>query len=258
MNEKIIKISKLGFSNDLKEFFHFLRNPKLRNFPKKMGIFGLKYIFLNHAKCLFSWALFLWTVNFCIFGPIAAFVAQSKGITHKLDVLNIPWATAIFWAPIVEEMLFRYGFLRPTQSILLSPILIIILLTGPQFWSIICLFLILVCLTFLFWTNFLNQKKYLFSNFVSRKVEQYFALIFHLMTILFASIHLCNFSSIKTAYWVFPILVLPQWATGLALGWIRVRYGISSSIFLHALFNFGPIILIWIFTKLSKIILVFQ
>ena len=41
------------------------------------------------------------------------------------------------------------------------------------------------------------------------------------------------------------LLVLPQWLTGLALGWMRVRRGIGAAIALHAVFNAGPIVLIW-------------
>ena len=39
--------------------------------------------------------------------------------------------------------------------------------------------------------------------------------------------------------------MLPQWLTGLALGWMRVRRGIGAAIALHAVFNAGPIVLIW-------------
>ncbi|MCH4586399.1 CPBP family glutamic-type intramembrane protease, partial [Achromobacter xylosoxidans] len=41
------------------------------------------------------------------------------------------------------------------------------------------------------------------------------------------------------------LLVLPQWVTGLVLGWIRIRRGIGAAIALHAMFNAGPILLIW-------------
>jgi membrane protease YdiL (CAAX protease family) len=41
-----------------------------------------------------------------------------------------------------------------------------------------------------------------------------------------------------------PLLVLPQWVTGLVLGWMRVRRGIGASIMLHAMFNGGPLLLI--------------
>lgn len=44
--------------------------------------------------------------------------------------------------------------------------------------------------------------------------------------------------------------MLPQWLTGLVLGWMRVRRGIAASIALHALFNAGPMVMIWLLLKL--------
>ena len=69
--------------------------------------------------------------------------------------------------------------------------------------------------------------------------------MFHLATLTFAAVHLSNFVFSKTPYWLLPLLVLPQWLTGLALGWMRVRRGIGAAIALHAVFNAGPIVLIW-------------
>jgi membrane protease YdiL (CAAX protease family) len=43
--------------------------------------------------------------------------------------------------------------------------------------------------------------------------------------------------------------VLPQWVTGLVLGWMRVRFGIGSSMALHGLFNAGPMTLMWLATQ---------
>ena len=69
--------------------------------------------------------------------------------------------------------------------------------------------------------------------------------VFHLVALTFAAVHLTNFVFKDTPYWLLPLLVLPQWVTGLVLGWIRVRRGIGAAIALHATFNAGPILLIW-------------
>lgn len=37
----------------------------------------------------------------------------------------------------------------------------------------------------------------------------------------------------------------PLCGAGLVLGWIRIRRGIGAAIALHAMFNAGPILLIW-------------
>lgn len=62
--------------------------------------------------------------------------------------------------------------------------------------------------------------------------------------------HLSNFSFNRMPWWMLPLLVLPQWLTGLVLGWMRVRRGIAASIALHALFNAGPMVMIWLLLKL--------
>ncbi len=235
------------FFIELKNFIYFIKNPFI---PAK--IYRDHLSLSLYFKHLLSWILFLWFLNFFILGPITASIAREYEITHKLDILNIPWLTAIFWAPIVEEMVFRYGFIRPSEAILLAPLFVSVLLIGPKAWTILVLVLAISALIFLFFLK--NKDKNKFVNYVSKKTNRHFPWIFHSMTILFASIHLCNFSLNKVAYWIFPILVLPQWITGLVLGWVRVHYGISSSILLHSLFNLGPILLIWIFIKLPKII----
>src|SRR5690606_22462690 len=50
----------------------------------------------------------------------------------------------------------------------------------------------------------------------------------------------------QTPAWLLPLLVLPQWVTGLVLGWQRVRHGIGAALVLHALFHGGPLLLVWL------------
>lgn len=62
-----------------------------------------------------------------------------------------------------------------------------------------------------------------------------FPLLFWLSTLAFASIHLLNFDEGNLA--VLLPLVLPQFVLGTILGYLRVHYGLWSSITLHALHN---------------------
>ncbi|MCJ9712375.1 CPBP family glutamic-type intramembrane protease, partial [Bordetella hinzii] len=83
-----------------------------------------------------------------------------------------------------------------------------------------------------------------------RFYHRHFGLVFHLAALTFAAVHLSNFSFNRMPWWMLPLLVLPQWLTGLVLGWMRVRRGIAASIALHALFNAGPMVMIWLLLKL--------
>ncbi|MBL4718020.1 MAG: CPBP family intramembrane metalloprotease, partial [Erythrobacter sp.] len=58
---------------------------------------------------------------------------------------------------------------------------------------------------------------------------------FWLSTLAFASVHLFNFPAEDMAM-ALP-LVLPQFATGTMLGYLRVHYGLWASVLLHLLHN---------------------
>ena len=62
-----------------------------------------------------------------------------------------------------------------------------------------------------------------------------FPLFYWLSTIVFACVHLFNFPADQMAM-ALP-LVLPQLATGMMLGYLRVNYGLWASMLLHALHN---------------------
>ncbi|UOF93846.1 MAG: CPBP family intramembrane metalloprotease [Bordetella sp.] len=244
-----MNIFNVRFLHDLKDFCYFLRHPTLISYlpPNKISFNSSKFrdCVLIYFKRLFNWVLFLWIVNFCILGPITAIVSYSNGITHKINIFDISWYTVVLWAPIIEEMLFRYVFFQPIRAFLLYPILIPALLIGPKVWSIVIFLTIISIFLILFHKKKFNQL----IDFSFEIPNKYFPLIFHFITFLFACMHLFNFSLNKVSFWLLPMLILPQWVTGLVLGWIRTRYGISSSILLHALFNLGPLILTWIFIK---------
>src|SRR5690606_41616767 len=67
-----------------------------------------------------QWALLMWAINLLFFGPIAVLAAGMGGATHRLDIENIPWLTALLWAPIAEELVFRYGLRRLKYVLLLD------------------------------------------------------------------------------------------------------------------------------------------
>jgi hypothetical protein len=77
-----------------------------------------------------------------------------------------------------------------------------------------------------------------------RRACRAFPVLFHAAALAFAAVHLYNFRMTSMNLVLLPLLVLPQWVTGLVLGWMRVRRGIGASIMLHAMFNGGPLLLI--------------
>jgi membrane protease YdiL (CAAX protease family) len=242
-----IRLTWPTFSTELRDFIGFIKQPGLRRLPGRTARKGwLEDWFapLDFARLL-KWAGLLWLVNMMVLGPIAVAAAGAGGAEHRLRLDALPWLQALIWAPIVEELVFRYWLRIPGHALWLVPVSLVALLSGPQWWSVI-----LVGMTVL-----LCWWPYLFGPGISprplpwriRKLyRRYFGVIVHLSCLLFAAVHLGNFSYNETPLWLLPFLVLPQWVTGLALAWLRVRRGIGAAIALHAIFNGGPLLVIWL------------
>ena len=191
-----------------------------------------------------QWALLLWAINLAFLGPIAVYAAMKGGAVHRLDIHDLPWLQALLWAPIVEELVFRYGLRRPGQALWMVPACVAVLFTGPTWAGLLLLIGALV----LCWGPFLRpgpRPRPLPWRW-RRRYLRWFPFVFHVSSLLFAAVHLNNFSLHQTPVWLMPLLVLPQWLTGLVLAWQRVQRGIGASMLLHGLFNGGPLLLVWI------------
>jgi hypothetical protein len=154
----------------------------------------------------------------------------------------IPWFTAIVWAPVVEVMLFRFGLRRPVQALWVVPLMIWPLLRGPNAWNIS---LVALALLIVFYTQRRGAaaRRDWRWDWRRRYVRQ-FPWVLHLAALVFAGMHLGNFYLNHTPLWLMPVLVLPQWLTGLVLSWMRTRRGIGASMVMHAMFNAGPVLVV--------------
>ena len=193
------------------------------------------------VKRLLQWALLLWVLNLFVLGPVAVSVAGLSGSEHRLDMHNIPWLTGLLWAPLVEEMAFRYGLRRPIQALWFTPLAFVPVLVGPQGWTA---GLVMLMLLVAWWG--VRHAPVTVGGAWRGFFHSRFGWIFHLSALGFAAMHLNNFKLGDIAFWLVPALVLPQYATGLVLGWLRVRRGIGASVCLHAMFNGGPLLLVWL------------
>ena len=242
-----------SFKHELRDFFSFLRAPNLAPRLKGQDLGqGWHTDWTNGlgVKRIVQWALVLWLVNLTVFGPLAAGVATSTGTQHRLDLSNIPWKQAILWAPLIEEMVFRY-LLRVTLWCLFN---------GPQALTI---GLVLAVVVLLYVRPVYGAgRPSVFAAIGLGKAwprrwyvfyARHFGWVFYTATLLFAALHLYNFKFDQIDFWMLPMLILPQFMTGLVLGWLRVRRGIGASIILHAVFNAGPILVIMAIVRLMRI-----
>jgi uncharacterized protein len=86
----------------------------------------------------------------------------------------------------------------------------------------------------------------LFKNF------KYYNLVFYLSVIVFGAVHLSNFELYTNYLWLAPLIVAPQLAAGVFLGYTRVKLGLFYSILLHALHNGILFLPFMIFTVLEE------
>lgn len=239
------------FRDELRDFFHFVRRPTLGpRLPVRRAGGQLHADWLSGLSIgrLLKWALFLWAVNLVFLGPIAVAAATAGGAQHRLDINAIPWLQALLWAPIVEELVFRYSLRRPAHALWLVPIAVAIMLNGPKMAAV----LFLVAVLLLCWSPWARSRIPVPMRSRGRswalrvRYRSIFPWVFHAASVAFAAVHLYNFNLHQTPLWLLPLLVLPQWLTGMVLGWLRVRKGIGASMLLHGLFNGGPLLLVWL------------
>ncbi|WP_442265594.1 CPBP family intramembrane glutamic endopeptidase [Tenacibaculum sp. ZS6-P6] len=69
------------------------------------------------------------------------------------------------------------------------------------------------------------------------KGKALFRIAFYCFAILFALVHLSNYTITNNVLILAPILVAPQLVLGGYLGFLRVRFGLGWSILLHATYN---------------------
>jgi len=237
-----------AFRDEWRDFLRFARRPRVApRLPGRQpgsGWWEDWFPALSVGRLL-QWALALWAINLVFLGPIALAAAGAGGAQHRLDISNIPWLQALLWAPVVEELVFRYGLRQPARALWLVPAAACALVSGPQ-WHTVALVgaILLVC-----WLPCLrpppSQRPPLPWAWRATYLR-WFPWVTHLACLAFAAVHLNNFNLNQTPVWLMPLLVLPQWLTGLVLAWLRVRRGIGASMLLHGLFNGGPLLLVWI------------
>lgn len=231
-----------GLRGEWRDFLCFVRSPRLGPRLPRMAMSApaADWIGSLHLPRILRWVVLLWVANLLVFGPLAAGAAFFSGAGHRFDPANLPWVLALLWAPVVEELMFRYGMRRPGAALWLLPSFVLVVQQG----STLTVGLVLAVSLALVLSGRLPGVAWSFR--LNRRYRQLFPWVFHALTVAFAVLHLLNFQLGAAAWWMLPLLVLPQWVTGLVLGWLRVRSGIGASMLAHSFFNAGPLLLVWL------------
>jgi len=238
------------FREDFKQFLLFVRRPSLaRRVPRSLAVAGWLGDWWPNIRLprLLAWAAALWVLNILVLGPLVLVVFELSGATHRISVHNLPWLQAILWAPIVEEMLFRFGLRRPVMALGLVPLMVFVLLNGVAWWA--SSLLALAVLT-VWWLSAHTHTPSATGYQWLRRYRAAFPWVLHLSVLAFAALHIKNFVFDEMAWWMMVVLVAPQWVTGLVLSWIRVQRGIGATMLLHGIFNAGPLSVAWLALQL--------
>lgn len=193
------------------DFFDFLRKPKDQQDSVQS----------NRRKASMLFLLLL--LDVAVSSIILVFINQliKAGLVNtdknKLETLfqSIPvWSfllLSILIIPFFEELVFRH-YLRFNQNILVRFIIWLFSLTGKG-----------------------KGKK--INDKLNRYWNKKFLIIFYFSAIIFGLAHISNYNSSATIFYLFPVLVLPQFFVGIFTGYLRVRYNFFVGYFLHALHN---------------------
>lgn len=215
------------FKTCVKEFLDFVKNPSYIAENTTMTL-NEKVSFIK--KLLKFKALLL-----IILVPIIIYTKRMIGATR--DDLQDTWTTyltIVMIAPIMEEIIFRYG-LRYSKTVLACltwiPIYYILKYTVSE-----SNFMMAMGLSF-FSIPIIRFALKPFDIQMKKLWIRCFPFLFHVFAITFGLVHLSNYSHLNNYFLAIP-LVSTQIVSGYVLGFVRMKFGLIYSMGLHSAWNF--------------------
>lgn len=139
--------------------------------------------------------------------------AVKNGIVHKADNFDsiVLIVAALFFAPIIEEFIFRYFLVYKR----FNPLRIFIK-NKP---------------------NFSNEFAYTEEKSIDEQWNLILPYAFYTSAILFGLLHLTNYEFNTVVLLLSPLLIMVQLNLGLLAGYLRVRINFGSAVLLHIIHN---------------------
>lgn len=155
-------------------------------------------------------------------------VSQSQSEAVIISILS-----SIIAAPLIEEFTFRGIFTRTKWiwflSILLQFRLVFLIFEQYFIGSQENIFIFGIILIFILFVKYSDVA----INFTVNTTNFWIVLY----TIVFAVMHLLNFTNLEINPLLYIFLIFPQLFIGIILGYIRITYGLRYSILMHACYN---------------------
>ncbi|MEF8879287.1 MAG: hypothetical protein V5A64_02705 [Candidatus Thermoplasmatota archaeon] len=245
----------------LKNFLQYLRHPTyLSDTPKKESRYKFWDVFrLLSVSLILSYIL----------GIIIMIALMWVGYGTDQHALSDPSIQenplslvffAVLIAPILEELTFRMGlkyspfrlsFTLAFLYIFISPPVSSFLETSLNETELILLDA-LVFLVIGFGVGLLLKS--IEKEKVERFYSKNFFFIFYFFAVLFAGVHIFNYSNFEGIWFLIPLLVAPQFIGSLVMGYVRIHYGLHWSVLTHMLDNgvlFTPVLFIEYISSLN-------
>lgn len=215
------------FKTCVKEFLDFVKNPSYMNQDATM--------ILNEKISFIKQLLKFKALLLIIILPILIYTKRLTGASY--NDLPDTWGTyvaIVIIAPIMEEIIFRYG-LRYSKTILAC------LTWLPIYWLLKYTvsesnFMMAMGLSFLS----IPVMRFAMKPFDVQLEKLWirgFPFLFHVFAITFGLVHLSNYSHITNYFLAIP-LVSSQIVSGYVLGFIRMKFGLVYGMGLHSVWNF--------------------
>jgi len=138
--------------------------------------------------------------------------------------------------PFIEEIFFRLIYVFSKRNLLV--IIVISLSLAVTFLiksePVKAYMFIAVCFTF--------SLLLLYFTKASMVINKYFKMFFYGLAIIFAFLHIFNFSGIEPVKYLLVIfIIVPQFILGLLLGYVRLSYGFIYAVGFHMVVNLSII-----------------
>ncbi|MBC3869404.1 CPBP family glutamic-type intramembrane protease [Undibacterium oligocarboniphilum] len=180
----------------------------------------------------------------CIALPLSAGLSWLGLDSDEEPLSFLFFVTAVGIAPVMEELIFRAGLRQAAYTLFIGPPLIASMIGS---WPLVLTlggFGTLCAIIDRLWQHRLSAGELrLLKLRRGRRFLHRYPLIFWIYAIGFGLTHIHHFSADGWLVLALPLAVLAQTFAGVALGYLRLRYGLVHSMLLHALYNLTACVL---------------
>ncbi len=226
-------------SSFAKELFGYLRNPlfiETTHGDLKNKSTDILSAYLVCLPALVSLLIVINLFDRFIVQQLFDYSINAHKLNPKTAIGRNAWLFILLIGPLFEEIIFRLPLKLRRTGLGLSSGVLIYRLIAPHFFVLdfngrYYLAIGAAMIVFLFFM-------FVFPNHVIEQIKgRYFKYFFYFSAIIFGLAHILNYDLNIHLFLVYPLYILPQFAMGLCIAYVRMKHGFLSGWGLHALFN---------------------